>query len=244
MARKRNKEEWKISGNVFDQFTNRALHFLSHNNYFDEITHTLDVGKESNVFLAEKEGSPVILVKIYRLENANFNKMLQYIGSDPRFPSIKPNKRDIIFAWVQREYRNLLVARQAGVRVPTVYINKAHILVEEFIGDELKPAPQLKNTVFETEEEVQNCFDDIVEQMRLLYHKAKLVHGDLSDFNILYHEEKPVLIDFSQATSVEDYHANEYLQRDCKNISRFFNKFGMEIDENELFEKVKENKKE
>ena len=125
------KEIWKIKGNVFDQFTLKVLHDISNKGHFDELTQALQVGKEANVFIAQK-GSDRVAVKIYRLENCNFNKMFDYIKSDPRFPSIARRKREVVFAWVLREYRNLLVARQAGVRVPTPLFQKNNVLVEEF----------------------------------------------------------------------------------------------------------------
>ena len=234
MARKKNKEEWKIHGNVFDQFTERHIHHLENQGYFNNVSHTLTVGKEANIFLGKNEEGTTIAVKIYRLENCNFKKMHQYIATDPRYPNIRPQKRDIVFAWVLREYRNLLVARQAGCRVPTPLISRAHILIEEFIGADAVPAPQLKDAVFETKEEVRGCYEEVLAQMKLLYKEAKLVHGDLSEFNILYHDKKPVLIDFSQATSVKDHHAREYLERDLKNIARFFGKYGLDLDEKEL----------
>jgi RIO kinase 1 len=215
------REDWKIRANVFDQFTLKVLHDISHKGHFDDINQALQVGKEANVFIASK-GSERVAVKIYRLENCNFNKMFDYIKSDPRFPSIARRKREIVFAWTLREYRNLLVARQAGVRVPTPLFQKNNVLVEEFLGDDL-PAPQLKN-VHLSEKEAELCYDEIVLQMRLLHHKAKIVHADLSEFNILYHNSKPFLIDFSQATSIKDQRALEYLQRDSFNIDSFFRK--------------------
>lgn len=242
MARKKNKEEWKTFGNVFDQFTLRQLHYLENQGYYEELTQTIQVGKEANVFLGKNENEENVAVKIYRLENCNFNKMQQYIASDPRFPSIRPQKRDIIFAWVQREYRNLLVSRQAGVRVPTPIINRQNVLLEEFIGEGNVPALQLKDVVFEEKEEVEDCFNEIIKQMKILWEKAKLVHGDLSEFNILYHENKPVFIDFSQATSVNDYHAREYLERDLKNVCRFFRKFGMKVEESDFLKEFPEIK--
>lgn len=215
------KEAWKIQANVFDQFTLKVLHDLSHKGYFDDLVQTLKVGKEANVFLATK-GDDKVIVKIYRLENSNFNKMHEYIRSDPRFPSIAKRKREIVFAWVLREYRNLLVARQAGVRVPTPIIQKNHVLLEEYIGDE-EPAPQLKDAHL-TKDEFEACYEELVFQIKKLYSDAKIVHADLSEFNILYFNKKPVLIDFSQATSVKDQRAKEYLERDCRNVDSFFGK--------------------
>jgi len=233
---KHSKEEWKTYENVFDQFTLRNLNYLENKGYFENLKSALGVGKEANVFIAEKEDGERIIVKIYRLENCNFNKMFQYLKADPRFPSIKPRRREIIFAWTLREYRNLLVARQAGARVPTVFFNKFNILIEEFIGVD-SVAPKLKDFIFNSDKEVLLMFEEIIEQMKILWEKAEIVHADLSEFNILVAESKPVLIDFSQSTSVKDFHSKEYLERDLKNICRFFKKQGLDKDPDVLIKK-------
>ena len=62
-------------------------------------------------------------------------------------------------------------------------------------------------------------------------HKAGLVHADLSAFNILNNNEKPVFIDFSQCTTFESSRAKEYLDRDVRNICNFFRKLGLKLDE-------------
>ena len=224
---KKSKEEWKTFANVFDQFTLRNINNLESQGHFDQLAAAIEVGKEANVFTA-KSGEGFVIVKIYRLENCNFNKMSDYLSGDPRFPNLKPRKREIVFAWTLREYRNLLVARQAGARVPTPIINKHNILVEEFIGDE-KSAPKLKDAAFENDEEVEKCYKNIIKEIKILWKKAEIVHGDLSGFNILYHKKKPVFIDFSQATSVKDSRAKFYLERDLKNLVQFFNKRGLDL---------------
>lgn len=230
---KHTKEEWKTYGNVFDDFTNRNIKYLENQGHFDELAVSLEVGKEANVFLGKTATGSNVIIKIYRLENCNFNKMFLYLKGDPRFPSIKPNRREIIFAWTLREYRNLLVARQVGCSVPTPIANKHNILLEEFIGTD-KPAPKIKDVAFKSDAELTKCLKAIMKEVKLLWKKAEIVHGDLSEFNILYHNKKPVLIDFSQSTSVKDFHAREYLERDLKNLVRFFNKRGLNIEIEDL----------
>ncbi len=61
-----------------------------------------------------------------------------------------------------------------------------------------------------------------------------MVHADLSAFNILNHNEKPVFIDFSQCTTLDSSRVKEYLERDIRNISVFFRKLGLKIDENKI----------
>ena len=62
--------------------------------------------------------------------------------------------------------------------------------------------------------------------MRLAYQKANLVHGDLSEYNILYYRKKPYVIDWAQAVVKDHCMSGEWLDRDIKNITRYFNKLG------------------
>ncbi|MBW3018998.1 serine protein kinase RIO [Candidatus Woesearchaeota archaeon] len=233
MAKRPWKEEWQTFGDVFDQFTERNLFKLAGQHYFDGLESPLNIGKEANIFSAEKGGIKRI-VKIYRLSTCDFNRMYDYLKYDPRFPAINRNKRKVIFSWAKREYRNLMKARDAGVRVPTPYTILSNILVMEFIGDE-KAAPMLKD---KHPKDPEKFLKDIVTQMRKLY-KAGMVHGDLSAFNILNYNEKPVLIDMSQSTTLENTFAAEYLDRDIRNICNFFRKLGLDCSDAEIKKKIK-----
>lgn len=220
----KNKDEFKTLKNVFDNFAEKALFQLISQGYIDGLHSPLSIGKEANIFTARKDDETRI-VKIYRLQTCDFNRMYDYIHSDPRFANINKSRRDVIFAWAQREYRNLLKAREAMVRVPTVYVCTGNILIMEFIGDE-EAAPKLKDKKPEDPEEF---YKEVLLQMKKLY-KAGLVHGDLSGFNILNHHNKPVFIDMSQTTPLEDGNAKEYLIRDIKNICALFKKWGVKAD--------------
>jgi RIO kinase 1 len=228
------KEKFKTYQNVFDNFTERTLFKLASEGHFDNVESFSPVliGKESNVFSAKK-GNKRVIVKIYRLETCDFNRMYDYIKYDPRYSKIKRQKRQIIFAWVQREYRNLLKSREGGVKVPIPYTFKNNVLVEEFIGDD-EPAPMLKDRY----PLHPNAFlKEIVKNIQKLY-KAKLVHADLSHFNILNYKEKPVLIDFSQVTPIDDVQAQEYLDRDVRNLCKFFKKLRVKCNEEKIKEEI------
>jgi len=225
----KSSEKFKTSGGVFDVFTDRLLFVIESKGFFDSLGGPIFVGKESNVFDANTQEGGKVIVKIYRLETCDFNRMYDYIKYDRRYLSLRKQKRKVIFAWAQREYRNLLIAREAGVRVPTPLHRAHHILILEHIGDK-KPAPQLKDANIL---DPRQTFDDIVQQLKKLYH-ANLIHGDLSQFNILYHNNQPVIIDFSQSTTKENPRAQEYLERDIRNICAFFRKQGIESDEEEV----------
>lgn len=228
----KSKEEWKTYKNVFDNYTLRNLFKLS-TKHFDELQSTIALGKEANVFSATtKEGK--IIVKIYRLNACDFNNMYNYIKYDPRFQDLKNQKRKVIFAWTQREYQNLLKAREAGIRVPKPLQFLDNIILLEFIGDE-SPAPMLKDAKPDNPEEF---FEKIINNMKTLYKKAGLVHADLSGFNILNHNENPVMIDFSQSTQLNNPNAKEYLKRDIKNICTLFKKWKIESNQDQIFKDI------
>jgi RIO kinase 1 len=159
--------------------------------------------------------------------------MYEYIKEDPRYADLAGKKRKIIFSWVQREFRNLLKAREAGVRVPTPLTFIDNVIVMEFIGDDA-PAPRLKDVIPENPSEF---FDDLIDNMRKL-HKAGLVHADLSPFNILNYNEKPVFIDFSQSSPITVSRSVEFFDRDLHNVLVFFKKIGFEADRETVRRKI------
>lgn len=223
MKQSKPKEAFKTWGGVFDEFTHRTVYKLITRGHFYGLESPLSIGKESNVFTALKKDGTRLAVKIYRLETCDFNRMYDYIKYDPRYPKLKKGKRNIVFSWVQREYRNLFKARQAQVSVPTPIAFLNNVLVLELIGNNNLPAPKLKDKI---PKNPTDFLGQITQNMKRLY-KAGIVHSDLSAFNILNNSEKPVLIDFSQGTTLESPTAEEYLDRDILNVSNFFRKTGI-----------------
>ncbi len=227
------REKYKTWGNVFDNFTTRLLFELSSKGRFDELKSPISIGKEANVFTAETKEGKTIVVKIYRLETCDFNRMYDYIKYDARYTNLKAKRREIIFSWAQREYRNLMKSREAGVRVPLPIQCKNHVLLMEHIGGK-EPAPKLKDA---HPDDPKKFMDKIVEYMKKLC-QAGLVHGDLSEFNILNWKEKPVFIDMSQGTVNNSINADELLERDIKNMCRFAKKTGLDLDPYEMKKKI------
>lgn len=227
----KSKEEWKVYGNVFSEFSLQTLFKMSGQGYFEDLQTPIAIGKEANVFTAITKENKVIVAKIYRLENCNFNKMYSYIASDIRYPHIKKSKREIVFAWTQREYRNLMKAREV-IKVPMPIAIRNNIILMEFIGKH-DPAPMLKAQI---PKNPKKFFEKIILNMKKLY-KAGLIHGDLSEYNILNYEEEPVFIDFSQCTTTESGMAKELLDRDVRNICNFFRKY-FNMAEEKIKEKI------
>jgi RIO kinase 1 len=230
------REEWKTYNSVFDQFTNRLLFRLASQGHFDEMQSIIAPGKEAVVFTA-KRGEDIVAVKIYRLETANFSKMFDYLRVDPRLPklgkaSVGDPRRRTIFSWTEREYRNLLLAREAGVPAPMPIAQRDNVLVMTFIGDELA-APTLKRQ----EPEDPAAFAVEVFDAIVAYARAGMVHGDLSEYNILNYRESPVLIDFSHGAPLKAPNSPELLRRDIEKMCIYFRKFGIACDEREVFER-------
>lgn len=232
---KKAREKFKTYEDVFDQFTLQNIFKLGR--YFDEETLSpVSIGKESNVFSATARvgNKERIIVKIHRLETSDFNNIYYYIRNDPRFTSLKKRRREVIFAWAQREYRNLLAARQAEVKAPMPIAFLKNIIIMELIGDK-EAAPQVKDSV---PENPTAFFKGVVENIKR-YYKAGFVHGDLSKFNILNHKEIPVLIDFSQATPLKSPVAAELLRRDAVNVADFFRRRGVKTDAEKVLALIK-----
>ncbi|HZX45045.1 MAG TPA: serine protein kinase RIO [Candidatus Nanoarchaeia archaeon] len=231
----RSKEKFKTMHNVFDEFTNWTLFKLISEGYFEGLESPISIGKEANIFSARRKDRSRVIVKIYRLEACDFNRMYDYIKEDPRYSNLKGKKRKIIFSWVQREYRNLLKAREGGVNVPTPITFKNNIIVMEFIGKADNVSSRLS---VEAPKNPKKFFDKVVDNIRKLY-KAGLVHADLSPFNILNHDEEPMLIDFSQATILDNSRAMEFLQRDVRIVATYFTKLGLKIDLGKVLKTIK-----
>jgi len=228
-------EKFKTMHNVFDDFTNRTIFKLITEGHFRGLESPISIGKESNVFSALTEDERRVIIKIYRLETCDFNRMYDYIKDDPRYFGLKDKKRKVIFAWVQREYRNLMNARDAQVNVPIPITFSNNVLVLEFVGKNGNIAPKLKDSIPKSK---KLFFDKTIDNIRKLY-KVGLVHADLSAFNILNFEENPVFIDMSQATVLKHPRAEEYLERDIKNICIFFRKVGLKVTEKSALKKIK-----
>lgn len=226
------KEKFKTMHGVFDDFTNRTLYKMITEGRFEGVIGPVSIGKEANIFQAKSKDGKVIL-KIYRLETCDFNRMYDYIKYDPRFMNLKKQKRKIIFAWCQREYRNLLKAREANVKAPIPLAFLNNVLVMELIGNDYV-APKLKDKV---PEDQKQFFEKVVQNMKNLY-KAGLVHSDLSAFNILNHNENPVIIDWSQATPLSNPNTQDYIRRDVLNVANFFRKHGLKIDDQEVLKQI------
>ncbi len=236
--KEKDSEERKIYEEVLDLRTLKVLYKLSAKGYIKAMGGVISTGKEANVFYADgyDEGREVpIAVKIYRIETSEFHKMDEYLFGDKRFDMRRISKKEMVYVWTEKEFRNLLRAYEAGVKVPKPIKYMKNVILMRFIGEDETPAPTLAEVGSSLKEiaSVEEVFEQILENVRKLYVEAELVHADLSEYNIMYFDGV-WFIDMGQSVLVDHPLAMSYLERDLRNLVRFFGKFGIKRDVEEL----------
>merc|ERR1719354_657274 len=183
----------------------------------------ISTGKEANVYHA-MAGESHKAIKIYKTSIMVFKDRDRYITGEHRFRSgFGKNPRKMIKVWAEKEARNLVRLRNGGVPCPVLDFLKGHVLVMDFIGKNGVPAPLLKDVNL-TESKYRELYLECILIVRKMYHKCNLVHADLSEFNLLYHNGSIVVIDVSQSVEHDHPSALEFLRSDCTNINHFFGK--------------------
>lgn len=229
----------KTFGEVFDRQTLLLLGTLISNGIIDQVDFPISTGKEANIFRGTTPEKKFVAIKIFRTSTMTFKHIASYIEGDPRFAYGYKNRRDIIEEWAKKEYRNLQMLHQAKIRTPNPIKCVNNVLIMEYIGDATKPAPMLKDVVLRNP---QKIYDEIIGFITMMY-KIKIVHADLSAFNILMFRQKPYIIDVGQGVLLDHPSSSEFLKRDIHNIVHYFKKYGIEGNERELFENLVKKKK-
>lgn len=231
----------KVLDEVFDRRTMAALYKFTSNGAFDSIDFAISTGKEGNVFRVTTHNGELLALKIFRINTATFHSLARYIEGDPRFKGLSGSKRKLIYAWTVKEFKNLHRMMDAGIRVPEPIDFHENMLLMEYIGTPEQPAPAIRNVIVPEPEEV---YKEIVGFMKKMYRKAELVHGDLSEYNILWHDDMPWIIDCGQSLTADHPNAEEFLKRDIKNINRYFRSLDVKIkSDEEILKTIKGVKK-
>jgi RIO kinase 1 len=245
--RKKDYRDRKTEQYVLDIPTLETLYKFSKKGIIKALGGPVSQGKESVIFHAVGGEEGELAIKIYKINTAHFNAMLDYIIGDPRFEHIKKDRRSVIYVWAHKEFKNLKRASDAGVRVPKPIACDKNVLIMEFIGKEGIPAPRMRDIpvdILTADCELEELFLRIMSAIKTLYEKGRMVHADLSEFNILMkgyveREIEPVIIDMGQSLLLNHPHADEFLLRDVRNIIIFFNKLGLNHSEDEIMRMVK-----
>ncbi|MEW5761562.1 MAG: serine protein kinase RIO [Candidatus Thermoplasmatota archaeon] len=229
----------KTYDEVFDYSTLFTINKLISEGTIDILDFPIATGKEANIFRGSV-GDKFVAVKIFRVATATFKNFLKYIVGDPRFKSISHSHRELVYTWARKEYKNLVKLYDAGVIVPKPLRLYNNVLVMEYIGDETKAAPMLKDVKLRAK---KKAYEKIIACIKKIYEDACMVHGDMSEYNILVNGDKFVYIDLAQAVVLKHPMAYELLFRDIRNICRYFTKLGVKCDANDIIEDVKRWKK-
>lgn len=234
--RQKDNSERKTGNEIFDKITLETLYKLANHGYIDVLNGAISTGKEANVLTGITDDEKFVAVKIYRIATSDFKKMDYYLKGDPRFNVKTKNKRKIIYSWVTKEFKNLTRLHTAGVNVPEPITSSNNVLLIEFIGDENgNPAQPVKN---QPPQDAEDFWSKLLDQLKLFVNEAKLVHGDLSNYNILNLNEEPVIIDVSQSVVLDNPISKELLERDINTLVKEYSKLGVKTSFNEVWEHI------
>eukprot|EP00040_Diaphanoeca_grandis_P033294 m.203683 g.203683 ORF g.203683 m.203683 type:complete len:610 (-) comp32859_c2_seq1:47-1876(-) len=223
------KSDRATTEQVLDPRTRMILFKMLKRGIFHEINGCVSTGKEANVYHAtDHEKQRDYAVKIFKTSILVFKDRDKYVTGEFRFRKgyNKHNPRKMVKVWAEKEFRNLSRLTLAGVHCPEPVMLRSHVLVMSFFGTDGWASPKLKDAKI-SDKKARELYLGCVHILRNMYQKAKLVHGDFSEYNILLHQGELVVIDVSQ--SVEHAHPNalEFLRMDIKNINDFFVKRGV-----------------
>lgn len=209
--------------NVMDPRTRLILYKLVNSGILKEINGCVSTGKEANVYYAlSGDGSPAAL-KVYKTSILGFRDRDQYVVGEFRFQRYcKSNPRKMVRTWAEKEARNLTRLQDGGVLAPAVKLLRQHVLVMEFLGEDGWPAPRLKDVKFPSNAALDSCYLDLCCTMRKMFGRCRLIHGDLSEYNLLLYRGRVVVIDVSQSVENDHPRAMDFLRRDIVNVNAFF----------------------
>jgi RIO kinase 1 len=236
-ARDKDKADRATTEQVLDRRTQMILLQLINRGVISEIHGVISTGKEANVYhamaeAADEHAEPIHrAVKVYKTSILVFKDRAKYVEGEFRFRQgyNKSNNRAMVRMWADKERRNLARIHDAGIPSPEAHALRNHVLVMGFVGDRKgKAAPRLKDVRFEgltaEEEDAKwtSLYLEMLAYMRIMYQTCRLVHADLSEYNVLYHEGRQWIIDVSQAVEHDHPRSLEFLRMDVKNVSDFF----------------------
>jgi RIO kinase 1 len=235
------------------KFENSDLNTLAKMGLLDELISGIKTGKEASVYLG-KNSDGFIAVKIYTdLRVRSFKRDASYregrfIGDSRIEKAIEQGSERGLDAhqilWVQEEFRQMKHLYGHGVNVPKAIAVNGITILMEFIGDdEGSPAPRISDLKMELEE-ANEAFRQSVQNLKRIVESGR-VHGDYSTFNILWHNDRAVVIDFPQVIEFRNNaNANAFLTRDVHSLCTSFRKQGIQADETKILKEIRAARRE
>ncbi|KAM8851353.1 serine/threonine-protein kinase RIO1 [Spinachia spinachia] len=215
---------------VLDPRTRMILFKMLSRGVICEINGCISTGKEANVYHASTSAGESRAIKIYKTSILLFKDRDKYVSGEFRFRRgyCKGNPRKMVRTWAEKEMRNLIRLQTAGIPSPEPKLLRSHVLLMSFIGKDDMPAPLLKNAAL-SESKARELYLEVLQNMRKMFQEARLVHADLSEFNMLYHNGGAYIIDVSQSVEHDHPHALDFLRKDCSNVNEFFVRRGVAV---------------
>jgi len=232
-ARVRDKADRATVEQVMDPRTRMILFKLLNRGFIKEIDGCISTGKEANVYHcmggAEDVGESRA-VKIFKTSILVFKDRDKYVSGEFRFRQGygRKNPRKMVQTWAEKEMRNLVRIHTAGIPSPKPILLRSHVLLMEFLGQDGWPAPRLKDANLSASK-ARELYRSVLVSVRNMFHVCKLVHGDLSEYNMLYHQGDAFIIDVSQSVEHDHPHALEFLRKDLFNVTEFFRKLEVAV---------------
>jgi RIO kinase 1 len=227
---------------VLDPRTRLVLFRLLAQGFISSINGCVSTGKEANVYFAERAGAGPLALKIYKTSVLVFKDRDRYVTGEFRFRGgyARSNPRKMVKLWAEKEMRNLKRLHAAGLRVPEPHLLRLHVLAMDFFGDDGWPSPRLKDAAPRLSvEKLSGVYVEVADAMRTMFQRCALVHGDLSEYNMLWHEGAVTIIDVSQSVETDHPAALDFLRTDCVNVNVFFKRVGVQVmTHRELFDYV------
>jgi RIO kinase 1 len=218
--------------------TPKSIEILVQEGLVDEVLRPLKSGKEADVFVIVAEGE-TRCAKVYKdVNHRSFHKQAQYqegrkVKNSRQARALEKHsrygRRQQEEVWQNAEVDALYQLAAAGVRVPKPYNFMEGVLIMELITDANgSVAPRLNDLQLTREEALDYHQQLLKEVVKMLC--AGIVHGDLSEYNILVDASGPVIIDVPQAVNAAANNNAAYmLERDVKNLAQYFGQFAPEL---------------
>ena len=215
----------KVISEVLDKSTIMTLSGMINDGTLSYVNGAVGSGKESKIYWAVDPSCNDLAIKIYLVTTSNFKKRMHYLIGDHRFTRMKKGTRNMVALWTRKEFDILNQCLKSGIPcVKPITVNK-NVVVLEFVGKDGVPSP----TLVEAEVDYDD-YENAVKIISDLYRRAKIVHADLSEYNILKTDKGLVVFDFGSAVDIRHPNAKEFLERDIRNITKFFVKRGLTVE--------------
>jgi RIO kinase 2 len=193
-----------------------ALHTLVEREMIGQLGPLIGKGKESDVYGCMDDNGNIFALKIYRIGRTSFKNIKRLRG-------FLGNRKHASWLYINRlaakkEFEALNKIYELKLNTPKPIAFNRHIIVMSYLrGKELAYHSNVKNPV--------KIFNKIIKQVKIIYQKAKMIHGDLGEFNIVVdHKDNILIIDWLQWVPSDHPNANLLLERDIGNVCNFFKK--------------------